>query len=350
MANFLNSTTLLANMTIKDLRFRDYHYYLCGKALDLNMRINISNMTYHKTKYLFIKLRSRKTYDNNILITAGFHGNEIAGPLTILDRLEDIVKSGEERNLGLIIFPCINLSGFDFRTRYDMLSDEDGAFNNDFIKYNFNNKIVDDMKSRRKKVDFLYSDDIRLKESSSLPRETKKMHKELRKILKMGWNKISGHIDLHQDCFIDREKTFAYVFDKKQVYLPIIEKTSELVPVWKNAIIDTGYRTKVLYKNNGDSKLLSIENENDKVRSDKYGFVVRHDGSITDLSFQKGVPYVTSIETSYVVPIEKAMDVNMIWIKGIMDLAAEKKSPIIKSSVNASPVVGSSVNASPVVD
>lgn len=55
-----------------------------------------------------------------ILIAAGIHGDEPAGPHTILSLLEDFKEKWEElRRFHLEIVPLINPSGFDRRQRHD---------------------------------------------------------------------------------------------------------------------------------------------------------------------------------------------------------------------------------------
>src|SRR6185436_1963931 len=67
-----------------------------------------------------------------VLITAGFHGEEPAGPLTLATHFGKIAAYAKKRRVGLTVFPCINPSGFELGTRYNA-SDEKP--NNDFMRY-----------------------------------------------------------------------------------------------------------------------------------------------------------------------------------------------------------------------
>ena len=66
------------------------------------------------------------------IITAGFHGDEKAGPLTLLDHVAEIVAYAVERDVALHIYPCINPSGFEAHTRYNLSGERP---NNDFLRY-----------------------------------------------------------------------------------------------------------------------------------------------------------------------------------------------------------------------
>jgi hypothetical protein len=77
---------------------------------------------------LGLRLPGRHT----VLLTAGFHGDEKAGPLTLLDHTRQIVAYAVERGVGLHMYPCINPSGFEAHTRYNLSGERP---NNDFLRY-----------------------------------------------------------------------------------------------------------------------------------------------------------------------------------------------------------------------
>ena len=68
----------------------------------------------------------------SVLITGGFHGDEKAGPLTLLQHAPEIVAYARARDIGLRIYPCINPSGFEAHTRYNLSGERP---NNDFLQY-----------------------------------------------------------------------------------------------------------------------------------------------------------------------------------------------------------------------
>ena len=67
------------------------------------------------------------------LITAGFHGDEKAGPLTLLEHAAEIVDYAAARGRRPApSIPCINPSGFEAHTRYNVTGERP---NNDFLRY-----------------------------------------------------------------------------------------------------------------------------------------------------------------------------------------------------------------------
>src|SRR5690349_25173586 len=81
-------------------------------------------------KYPLMRVRTEGRA--RLVITAGFHGNEIAGPLTLARHLPEIVEHAWKREVGLAIYPCVNPSGFDAHTRYNQSGEHP---NNDFLRY-----------------------------------------------------------------------------------------------------------------------------------------------------------------------------------------------------------------------
>ena len=62
----------------------------------------------------------------------GFHGDEKAGPLTLLAHAAELVDYAARAASGCGIYPCINPSGFEAHTRYNMSGERP---NNDFLRY-----------------------------------------------------------------------------------------------------------------------------------------------------------------------------------------------------------------------
>ena len=61
------------------------------------------------------------------------------------------------------------------------------------------------------------------------------------------------------------------------------------------------------------------------MRTNREGFIVRHDGTLGDLLYRLGVKYSVTPETTCKTPLDKACRVNWLWIKGLIDLAARKR-------------------------
>jgi hypothetical protein len=76
------------------------------------------------------------------------------------------------------------------------------------------------------------------------------------------------------------------------------------MPVLRSCIVDSGHEPGT------------------DVCADEEGFIIAHDGSITDRCHRAGVPYTAAIETTTETPAALADEINLIWIRGFIDLAA----------------------------
>ena len=47
-----------------------------------------------------------------------------------------------------------------------------------------------------------------------------------------------------------------------------------------------------------------------------------NDGSVTDFFLRSGVPFAAALETTTATPLEACHAINLIWIRGFIDLAA----------------------------
>src|SRR5262245_12763371 len=75
------------------------------------------------------------TIDRVLLIQAGIHGDELAGPITLARHLDQIFDRAHRAGLGLIIYPLANPSGFDRKTRYGADHQHGDPGNADFLRY-----------------------------------------------------------------------------------------------------------------------------------------------------------------------------------------------------------------------
>jgi len=225
-----------------------------------------------------------------VLITAGFHGDEKAGPLTLLEHAAEIVDYAAARGVGLLIYPCINPSGFEAHTRYNVSGERP---NNDFLRYEI--------------APGVWRGELRDGERFSrivpavdgLPKETVALARELDRA-----PLPAASLDLHQDNFIHGSLFYAYVFGDLASYRPLMARAGSLVPVLRSSIVDSGYEP------------------GSDVRADAEGFIICPDGSITDRFHRAGVPYVAAIETTTETPAPMADEINLIWIRGFIDLCA----------------------------
>jgi murein peptide amidase A len=136
-----------------------------------------------------------------VCIVAGVHGNEIAGPLSILHIITDIIHELPE-NYRYVFYPVINPSGFDLRTRYDA----DG-----------------------RDLNAIYS--VTLKSQNYC--EVQEFYQDVLKFAP-----FEAVITLHEDS--DRDKFYMYGLGKenRDFYHAICEFARTWIPAWVNAEIE----------------------------------------------------------------------------------------------------------------
>ena len=227
---------------------------------------------------------------NPVVVTAGFHGDEKAGPRTLLAHTAEIVAYAAERGVGLTVYPCVNPSGFETNTRYNVSGERP---NNDFLRYELASGVwrgeLYDGQPFKKVVPAW----------EGLPKETA----ALARALDRSPTPVAA-LDLHQDNFIRGPFFYAYIFGDPAWYRPLLARSGTLVPVLRSSIVDSGHEP------------------GSDVRADPEGFIFCHDGSITDRFHRAGVPYTAAIETTTDTPAELSDEINLIWVRGFIDLAA----------------------------
>jgi len=220
-----------------------------------------------------------------LTITAGFHGDEVAGPLTLLEYLPDIAAYARERGVGLRLYPCLNPSGFTDNTRYNRSGE---APNNDLLRYEIApGQWVDELAAGQ---EFLRFDLHR-----GGPKETRALVADIERM-----PPPDGALDLHQDPWLEGAVSYAYVFGPRPPYLPLVAAMDAVVPVAREVTVDDV-----------------------GVHSDRDGLIELHDGSVTDYFFRRGVRFTAALETTTQTPLPQSHEVNLIWIRGFIDLVAK---------------------------
>lgn len=220
-----------------------------------------------------------------VTITAGFHGDETAGPLTLLEYLPVIAAHARARGVALRIYPCLNPSGFSDGTRYNRSGE---APNNDLLRYELTpGHWVGELASGQEFA--------RLGLHRGGPKETRALLADLER-----FPAPDAALDIHQDPWLEGELAYAYVFGALEPYRPLVAASAAAVPIARDLLVD----------------------DEDGVRTDADGLIVLHDGSVTDYFFRRGVPYTAALETTTRTPMPLAHEVNLTWIRGFIDLAA----------------------------
>jgi len=300
---------------------KEYLAELRSKLADRrDVEFSSEPLRYAKGEYEFVRIASRPIgpTDKVLLLRAGLHGEEIAGPLSLLEYGREIFDHAAARAVKLIVYPLANPSGFEHGTRYNVDGDRGDAGNGDFLRYELaDGTLVDDLKSGNEFKRWFWSSDPVVK--AHLPLETRVMQ---RKFKSEPLDRIAAVVDLHQD-FITPDVSAAayhYAFGDLSAYAPIIKDVASVVPLLRNTPIGAGFYAKLTESGVSVSEVP----ESEKLISDENGLIVRHDGSLPDLMYRLGTKNCVTVETTGATPLIKAIEVNRIWIRGIIDLIGQK--------------------------
>ncbi|WP_419656687.1 putative fusion protein (N:peptidase-C:desuccinylase) [Desulfosarcina variabilis str. Montpellier] len=308
---------IIRRMIIIDRRIRDEQYRKTagyyGELKKLaagrhDIQVKRHRLEQRDAGFDFYRIISRgaKPNDRFMLIRAGIHGDEVAGPLTIIRYFNRIFDYAHKRGVKLIVYPLGNPAGYDARQRYNTDNGEESGANNDFVRYELDSgNRVDDIRRGAKFKRWYWSSDSRL--HLNLPAETGLMHHLLRRD---PLENIVAALDLHQDNIsrTDMAAAYHYAFGDLPVYGRIVEAIRKTVPILSHKVIRAGQAS--------------------GMRTDKDGFIVRHDGTLGDLLYRLGVAYPVTAETTGNTPIDLACQVNWLWIKGLIDLVAKKRATV----------------------
>ncbi len=218
-----------------------------------------------------------------LVITSGFHGEEPAGPLTLAESFAEIVAYARARDVGLRVYPCINPSGFEAGTRYNRSGERP---NNDFLRYEVTPGTWKGELTRGESF-------LRWVLYDGGPKETRAVRSDIAR-----FPAPAAALDIHQDNYLGVPATYAYTFGDKAAYRPLMEAASAHVTVIRNQKVDEFNHT------------------------DADGLIESHDGSVTDYFVRQGVPYTAALETTTRTPLAFCHAVNLIWIRGFIELAA----------------------------
>jgi hypothetical protein len=225
-----------------------------------------------------------------LTITSGFHGDEVAGPLTLLERLPQIVDYARSREVGLRIYPCVNPSGFERGSRYNASGERP---NNDLLRYEIAPGVWrGELKQGETPLRF-----VPFREG---PKETRALLADLE-----GSPAPAAALDIHQDPYLEGAFAYAYVFGERAAYQRLLETTRRFAKVATDRVVD----------------------EAAHAATDSQGLVELYDGSVTDYFFRRGVSRAAALETTTGTPAADADAVNLAWIRGFIDLASGDEIP-----------------------
>lgn len=270
---------------------------LARKRNDLTLESH--SLEYQRGRYPFLRIASKEIHpeDRVMMLTAGIHGEEISGPLTIARYFNEIVDYVQNSGLKLIMYPVRNPSGVSIGTKRNVDDDDGLVGSNDCIWYvHPSGELTDEIGEGQDYLRWEWADDV----VTTLPLEARCFLKCLRRD---PLEQVAAGIDMHQDYSEGLPPcAYHYAFGDLERYALIVKKIAQKVPLWKNKIVSAGYSS-------GVGK-----------PTDENGFVVRNDGTVLDLWYRMGAAHSITPETSGSTPLDAACAVNMIWIKGVADL------------------------------
>ncbi|TNF27171.1 MAG: hypothetical protein EP329_19920 [Deltaproteobacteria bacterium] len=229
-------------------------------------------------------LRFRTPGSRPCVITAGWHGDEQSGPISLLEHLPEVVDHARAHDVALTVYPCLNPSGFDAFSRYNRNGERP---NNWLIDYELpDGRVVGEL---RTVVPY-----TRTLLRTVGPAETLAILAELERLP----TAPIGALDLHQDPYFDGHLAYAYAFGDPAPYIALIAETERIVPIARSHEVD------------------------DHTFSDEHGLVYLHDGSITDYFVRRGTLYNAVVETTTDTDMTLACQVNRVWMRGFIDLCA----------------------------
>src|SRR5687767_1836752 len=151
----------------------------------------------HEGSKRYPLIRARTEGKRSLLITAGFHGDEVAGPLTLLEFFPEIVAYARSRNVGLQVYPCLNPSGFEDCTRYNRSQE---APNNDLLRYQLaDGSWIGALTTGQSFAGFAVNREG--------PQETRALSAALESL-----PTPDGALDIHQDPYLPDPLSYAYNF------------------------------------------------------------------------------------------------------------------------------------------
>ena len=100
--------------------YEKFIWTLLNEAEQHNLPVEVIGIETSKRTgviYPLYRLVIHPEVKQTVCVVAGVHGNEIAGPLSILHLIADVIYQLPKYRI--IVYPLINPSGFDLRQRYD---------------------------------------------------------------------------------------------------------------------------------------------------------------------------------------------------------------------------------------
>jgi predicted deacylase len=218
-----------------------------------------------KSDYPVIKIRSKSVRKNvDLVIASGVHGEEIAGPATIVQNLAEILQTARKDKIKLLIYPLVNAYGFEKKKRFNA----DGISCNSFW----------------------------IHEKGVLARESKAVKKDVSRY------RSKYFLSMHEEGETEKKGFYLYAFGN-------IEAAEQLVKMvsGENDVFADGFD--------------GIYGE-DQIRN---GIIYDlHDGTFEDFMSHQGCRASICTETHLKLPMEKRVAISLSLIKEMIKISAKK--------------------------
>ncbi len=270
-------------------------YRAKGCRLKYYGKIKEDRKTYRLYKFVL-----EPRYKTTLLITAGFHGDEFNGPISLLEIYEKLVALAKKYRVRIVAYICINPEGFDKSKHYNSSAESKKYGNNDWMRYR--------IRGRNKWVGTLRTADehyFATRKVYSAAKEVRLLQKDLKKHYD-DYRVPDAVLDIHQQKGnLATGEIYAFIFDRPAVYLRIMKKLEKIAPIARNE----------RWTDKDDGREI-------RKRIDQDGFVFIHDGTITDVFYRHGTKWAVTAETKTTLPLEKVALSNLIWAKELIKLIA----------------------------
>ena len=241
--------------------------------------------------------------EQRLVIISGVHGEEQVGPVTLLEYLDEILSYAKAQGVALSIYPMYSPTGWGRGKRHTV----EGKRTNKLVEYRIDGKWKADLMD-----DEQYSN--------------VRMAKDATEEAKTMFNDAMVHppvamLDIHQDSDLDKMDkpavTYAYTFERGP-YQAISREAGKYLPLAVGTKVE-------LY-----------DGEKNKATVGPDGLIVCHMDDTTQGAFKLiGAKHSVTVETSLGADPKKVKQVNLVWIKGMIDLVAGKEKKAAPATLRA---------------
>jgi hypothetical protein len=228
-----------------------------------------------------------------VVIIAGQHGDEPAGPTAIFHHLDALLERSFALGVSMVVYPVVNPEGLWRGTRRNIKGQRKA---NTAVEFKVKGEWVPALKAGER------PEEVRRVEG--IAKETALLLDDLDA---MGKGKISAVLDLHQDAALPSGHAFAYVFGDRDPYAAAM-RTAGALP-WADQKMPTESW---------------IGRPGVKLQTDADGLVELHDGSIIDYLWSaRGAKLAACLETATPdATFERAVADSAGWMRAMVELAA----------------------------